>query len=197
MASPENILEVAGLRPEFMGFIFWEKSPRFFDGTIPEIPKNILKVGVFVNETIANILGKVQEHDLDFVQLHGQESPEYCAALQSENIKIIKVFSIGNAFDFDFLKPYEPYCDSFLFDTKGKMPGGNGITFDWQILKKYNSKKPLFLSGGIGIETIAAIKNLKLPIYAIDVNSKFETQPGIKNAELLKQFQSQLYELSR
>jgi phosphoribosylanthranilate isomerase len=104
-------------------------------------------------------------------------------------IEIIKVFSADENFDFGILKPFEKACDYFLFDTKGKLPGGNGTTFDWKVLSNYPSTKPFFLSGGIGIEEIAAVKEISktnLPLYAIDVNSKFEIEPGLKNIERLK-----------
>jgi phosphoribosylanthranilate isomerase len=192
MKYPDNILEVGSLLPDYMGFIFWEKSARYFDGVIPELPKSIKKVGVFVNETVEVILAKAIKYDLQAIQLHGQESVEFCADLKQEldsKIEIIKVFSVDDAFDFEVLKPFEAVCDYFLFDTKGKLPGGNGITFDWKVLKKYPSSKPFFLSGGIGMEEMKAVKEISktnLPLYAIDVNSKFEIEPGLKNIELCK-----------
>jgi phosphoribosylanthranilate isomerase len=191
MKFPENMLEVGSLLPDYMGFIFWEKSVRHFDGIIPELPKSIKKVGVFVNETVAGILEKIAKHDLQAVQLHGNESPEFCVDLKNKidhSVEIIKVFSVNDDFDFEVLIPFESVCDYFLFDTKGKLPGGNGTTFDWEVLKNYPSTKPFFLSGGIGIEELENVKQVlktNLPIYAIDVNSKFEIEPGLKNIELL------------
>ena len=186
MKYSENILEVSQLLPDYLGFIFYEKSSRFFDGEIPEISKSIKKVGVFVNATLEEIKSKIKKHDLDLIQLHGNETPEFCSNLMQERIKVIKVFSVDDDFDFQILETYENVCDYFLFDTKGKLHGGNGFTFNWQILEKYKSKKPLFLSGGIGIEEIAKIKTLNLPIFAIDVNSKFEMEPGLKNVQLCR-----------
>ena len=153
MKYPDNILEVAALLPDYMGFIFWEKSARYFDGIIPELPKSIKKVGVFVNETVESILDKVLLHDLQAVQLHGQRIGCFCEELKNKlakEVEIIKVFSIIDSFDFEAFKPFESLCDYFLFDTKGKLPGGNGTTFDWTVLEKYPSSKPFFLSGGIG-----------------------------------------------
>jgi phosphoribosylanthranilate isomerase len=176
-----------------MGFIFWEKSCRFFDGEIPNLPKSIQKVGVFVNAPIDEIVSKIKKYHLDLIQLHGNESVELCMDLKNENIQIIKVFSVNDDFDFNVLEPYEAVCDYFLFDTKGKLPGGNGIVFDWKVLETYPSTKPFFLSGGIGIEEIASVKQLlktNLPIHAIDINSKFEIEPGLKNIELLKEFKN-------
>jgi phosphoribosylanthranilate isomerase len=192
MKFPENILEVNSLQPDFMGFIFWEKSSRYFDGEMPMLPKSIKKVGVFVDESFEIIVSKIEKYDLDCVQLHGNESVEFCQKLKLIPVEIIKVFAVKDEFDFAILKLFEGVCDYFLFDTKGKLPGGNGITFDWNLLKKYPSNKPFFLSGGIGIEEIKLLKKLNLPVYAIDVNSKFEIEPGLKNIELLKSFQSQI-----
>ncbi|WP_310556544.1 phosphoribosylanthranilate isomerase [Flavobacterium sp.] len=192
MKYPENILEVSQLLPDYLGFIFYEKSSRYFDGEIPEIPNSIKKVGVFVNATLKEIISKIKKYNLDIIQLHGNETPEYCENLKNDNLEIIKVFSVDDDFNFEELSKYENVCDYFLFDTKGKLHGGNGVTFNWQILEKYKSKKPLILSGGIGIEEIEKIKKLNLPIYAIDINSKFEIEPGLKNTQLLQQFITQL-----
>lgn len=202
MKYPDNILEVGSLLPDYMGFIFWEKSARCFDGVIPELPKSIKKVGVFVNETIEVILVKAQQHNLQAVQLHGHESVEFCLDLKSkldQTIEIIKVFSVADDFNFEVLKPFENVCDYFLFDTKGKLPGGNGTTFEWKVLEKYPSSKPFFLSGGIGIEEMDAVKEISktnLPLYAIDVNSKFEIESGLKNIEKLNNFKHNLKTLN-
>ncbi|WP_455550732.1 phosphoribosylanthranilate isomerase [Flavobacterium gawalongense] len=192
MKYPGNILEVGSLLPDYMGFIFWGKSARYFDGIMPDLPKSIKKVGVFVNESIPVILEKTAKYDLQAIQLHGQESAEFCLDLKSQidaTIEIIKVFSVDDTFDFEVLKPFETVCDYFLFDTKGKLPGGNGTTFDWKVLVNYPSSKPFFLSGGIGIEEMGAVNEISktnLPIYAIDVNSKFEIEPGLKNIQLCR-----------
>ena len=192
MKFSENILEVGSLLPDFMGFIFWEKSSRYFDGEMPILPQTIKKVGVFVDESIEIIQSKIEKYDLDCIQLHGTESVEFCQKLKKIPIEIIKVFSIKDNFDFEILNNFESVCDYFLFDTKGELPGGNGTTFDWNILKKYPSIKPFFLSGGIGVEEIKLLKEINLPVYAIDVNSKFETESGLKNRKLLQSFQSQI-----
>ena len=191
-----NIAEVAALSPDYLGFIFWDKSSRFFDGEIPTLPKEIKKVGVCVNAQIDMVLRTISNYGLDAIQLHGNESVEYCTELKAKvmpYIEIIKVFSIQGEFDFSALEPYEKVCDYFLFDTKGKLPGGNGYTFDWSVLKKYPSTKPYFLSGGIGPQSTEEIHNfLKSPeaayCHSFDVNSKFEESPGLKNIEKLKQF---------
>ena len=204
MKYQDNINQVAALQPDYLGFIFYEKSSRFFEGVIPKLPKTIKKVGVFVDASLEFILSKIETHQLNVIQLHGQETPEFCNELRhaeldsaSHPIKIIKVFSIKDHFDFSVLQPFENICDYFLFDTKGKLPGGNGYTFNWDVLKNYPSTTPYFLSGGIGlgeVETILSFlqkKEFKY-CYAIDVNSKFEIKPGLKNIEALEKFKSSM-----
>ncbi|WBL21717.1 phosphoribosylanthranilate isomerase [Zunongwangia sp. HRR-M8] len=201
MKHPENIQEVAAINPDYMGFIFYEKTPRFFNAEIPKISDSIKKTGVFVKAKIADILDKINGYDLNAIQLHGGESAEFCAELKSvlkaTNIEIIKVFSVKSEFDFNQLTAFEDHVDYFLFDTKGKHKGGNGETFDWTLLKDYPSKKPFFLSGGIGLDQLEDLQEFysyfsKIGkdhlLYAVDVNSAFETEPGLKNIEKLKEF---------
>jgi phosphoribosylanthranilate isomerase len=191
MGSPENILEVAALQPDYLGFIFFEKSERNFTGSIPELSDSIIKTGVFVNATLEFVLEKINKYNFGAVQLHGKESPEYCQKIKKLEVEVFKVFSIKNDFDFETLKPYESSVDYFLFDTKGKHPGGNGFVFDWSVLKKYNSKIPFILSGGIGLNEAEAVKEIMksdLPVYALDLNSKFEIQPALKDTVSLKEF---------
>lgn len=199
MKEEKNIKSIATLDPDYMGFIFWKDSPRNISIKIPELKKKIKKTGVFINSSIKQILKIIEEENLQAVQLHGDETPEFCSKLNKlESVEVIKVFNISNSFNFSKLKLFEDSCDFFLFDTKGKLPGGNGLVFDWSILKNYKYKKPFFLSGGIGIENVDELINMKntnLPLYAIDVNSKFESQAGIKKLNLLKNFKSKLYEL--
>ncbi|MDX1363987.1 MAG: phosphoribosylanthranilate isomerase [Arenibacter latericius] len=207
MKYPDNMLEVASLQPDYLGFIFWEPSSRFFNSTLADIPNNIKKVGVFVDSPLEDILEKINQYGLQTIQLHGKESPEFCKELRQaykpiseateKELEIIKVFSIKDNFNFSVLEAYEEVCDYFLFDTKGKLPGGNGYAFSWEILKKSPSKKPYFLSGGIGLEEIEKIKDfLQRPeskyCYAIDVNSRFESAPGLKEVEKLKDFKKEV-----
>jgi phosphoribosylanthranilate isomerase len=194
MKEPSNVELVAKLQPDFLGFIFWERSPRFCVEVPQNLPKNVDKVGVFVNASFDFILEKIKTFDLQAVQLHGQETPEFCAQLNPLTT-VIKVFSIKDRFDFSELSPYETVCDYYLFDTKGKLPGGNGEEFDWKVLRSYPSQKPFFLSGGIGIDSVEKIHEIcqtTLPVYALDVNSKFEIAPGIKNKETLKKFKQSI-----
>lgn len=208
MKYVDNIQQVAELQPDYLGFIFYEKSKRNFEGIIPDLPKSIKKTGVFVNEIPEILVSLVDEYQLQAIQLHGDESVTYIQQLKTlfderfkemspklksktKPVEIIKVFGIKDAFDFNVLEPYEEVVDFFLFDTKGKERGGNGVTFNWQVLNKYNSKKPFFLSGGIGVEEADAVKNIlktDLPVYALDVNSRFETKPGLKSVDNLKKF---------
>ncbi len=205
MGSRENILEVASLQPDYLGFIFHEKSPRNFHGDIPGISSEIKKTGVFVNATLDFIAEKVKKYNFQAVQLHGEESPEFCQDLKNvpdlSKVEIIKVFSIGENFDFDILREYEGVVDFFLFDTKGKKRGGSGILFNWELLKNYPSNTPFFLSGGIGIEEVESIGELKAYfrsigkpniLYAIDVNSRFETAPALKDQNALMNFKKKL-----
>jgi phosphoribosylanthranilate isomerase len=186
MRDAKNIVEVGSLTPDYMGFIFYKDSPRYV-GSEFQIPIDLLtsvkKVGVFVNESLENILNAVKIHLLDFVQLHGDESVEICKKLKDVGIRIIKVFRVDDEFDFSKTSAYE-VADYFLFDTKGKSYGGNAKKFNWDLLKEYDNKIPFFLSGGIdssSVEEILALKNLN--IHAIDVNSGVELSPGLKSID--------------
>lgn len=185
MRSPENIMDVAALQPDYMGFIFYDQSPRFVgdDFNVPvELPSTIKRVGVFVQQSTTAITALVAKHKLDYVQLHGNESVEQCEAIQSKSIHIIKVFSVDADFDFNSVKAFIGCADYFLFDTKGKHYGGNAVAFDWSLLQKYNQEKPFFLSGGVSVENVAELKKLKgMDIHALDVNSGVETAPAIKD----------------
>lgn len=200
MKYPENIKEIAALQPDYLGFIFWKKSSRLMDvASIPELPVTTKKVGVFVDASVDEIRSKINQYQLDIVQLHGNESVSFCTEIKQLNVEIIKVFSIGTNFDFSVLEEFLPMVDYFLFDTKGKLPGGNGVTFDWKILENYPFEKPFFLSGGIGINELEAIKAFQKTkvaekCIAIDVNSQFETKPGLKNKIELEKFKKLLYE---
>ena len=198
MREPDNIAALSALQPDYMGFIFWAPSSRYVSETTPVLDKSIKKTGVFVDASVDYIQSSIPAHQLQAVQLHGEETPGYCQLVQNFGVEVIKAFSVKDAFDFSMLEAYENSCDFFLFDTKGALPGGNGYTFDWSLLKEYPSQKPFFLSGGIGLENTQEIKellNTDLPLYAIDVNSKFEVAPGLKKIEELTQFKKELYEL--
>ncbi len=207
MGQAENILEVASLKPDYLGFIFFEGSTRNFTGRIPPLPEKIKKTGVFVDASAEFILEKIRDYELQAVQLHGEESAEFCKNLKlripkGRKVVLIKVFSVRDTLDFETLKPYEGIADFFLFDTKGENKGGNGIVFNWGLLKNYSSSTPFFLSGGIGLEEIDALKNFfryleihgkKELLHGIDVNSKFETAPGRKSKFPLEKFKKQIF----
>ncbi|RYM35635.1 phosphoribosylanthranilate isomerase [Brumimicrobium glaciale] len=197
MKYPENIKAIQKLKPDFMGFIFYEKSPRLVDEEllrkIDTTDKKISTVGVFVNASITEITKKVNDFSFDYVQLHGNESAEFVKELNEEGIQIIKAFQIDENFDWGALQSYQKSVNYFLFDTPTKNYGGSGKKFNWETLNNYTQNKPFFLSGGIGIEDIHEIKNLKLPLlFGIDVNSKFETAPGEKDEELVKTMINQI-----
>ncbi|MEJ2584689.1 MAG: phosphoribosylanthranilate isomerase [Robiginitalea sp.] len=195
-----NTLEVASLEPDYLGFIFWEGSPRHYaKAGIPDLPGGITRVGVFVDAPVDYILDKVVAFGLGAVQLHGKESPEYCKELGKAlqripgSVERIKAFPVGDSFDFSSLEPYLPVSDYFLFDTKGILPGGNGRTFDWTLLQAYPFEHPFFLSGGIGEAHCEKLLGfVRSPqsrhCHALDVNSAFETRPGEKDTEALKRF---------
>ena len=189
MKLENNISEISKLKPDFMGFIFWPKSKRFFNEKSIRISNKINKVGVFVNQDYDFIIDKINNYKLDFIQLHGEEDYQFCKKIKTR-CKVIKVFNIESDFDFEILSSFESVCDYFLFDTKGDSYGGNGIKFDWKLLKKYRSKKPFLLSGGIDVTDfteILKIKELKIPLIGIDINSKFEFEPGFKNIKKVKE----------
>ena len=193
----DNIQEVASLNPDYMGFIYWEPSSRAID---PEahfnelMPPSIKKIGVFVDADPEFIEAISTRHGLDYIQLHGNESVEYLQNLKKKtSVPLIKVFAPTADFDFDQLKAYNTLVEFFLFDTKGKLPGGNGVHFDWRLLENYKEDVPYFLSGGIGpdsMEQIKAFKNLPAAKHcvALDINSKFETAPGEKDTRAISEF---------
>lgn len=185
MREPENILAVAKLRPHYMGFIFYPSSPRYVgkDFVLPEeFPSSIAKVGVFVNASSDEMMREVKRLSLDYLQLHGSESPEQVAELKEKGIKLIKVFSVDEQFDFTKLNAYEPHVEFFLFDTKGKYYGGNAMAFDWAILNGYPLDKPFFLSGGISLDNVEKVGSLTtFNLHALDINSGVEVSPGLKD----------------
>ena len=193
MREPENIEKVAQLGVDMMGFIFYPKSPRFASQSVARTAadKNVCRVGVFVNESVELISAKIQLFDLNAVQLHGNESRELCEQLHEQNglLKVIKAISVSTAGDIQKYKEYVDAVDYFLFDTKCKTVGGSGQQFDWQVLENYDGDVPFILSGGIGPEDVERIRNFHHPkCIGIDLNSKFEMEPGLKDVEMLKTF---------
>ena len=191
MKDPGNIREVGVLKPDFMGLIFYKKSPRDVSEGVAEasvaVPSGVEKVGVFVNEELGRIRELSDRYGLDLLQLHGEESAAYCKTLKKQGYRLIKAFALDSDFDFAQLEPYKSVVDYFLFDTKGKYRGGNGQAFDWKILKHYDNEVPIFLSGGIDLELVRDLDSLQdVNIYALDVNSRFEITPGLKDVKKLE-----------
>lgn len=191
MKYPENIEAVQNCQPDFMGFIFYEKSLRYVEDNlltpILNQDKNTQTIGVFVNSPIHEVIETVTTYKFDFVQLHGDESIQYTKELYNQNIKIIKAFQIQENFKWESISSYAPYVTYFLFDTATKNYGGSGKKFDWKQLNSYKEKTPFFLSGGITVNDIQDVKKLNIPqLFAIDINSKFEIEPGLKNVELIE-----------
>ena len=201
MREAENIREVEALGIDLMGFIFWPKSSRYVSERPAYLPTKCKRVGVFVDECIEEVQRIAKEYALDFIQLHGHETPDYIRQLDdplgrrtlategTQEFSIIKAFNIATADDFAACIPYEGLVDYFLFDTKGKSVGGNGEKFDWSVLKAYHGRTPFLLSGGIGPDDAARIKAIRHPRYAgIDLNSRFELSPALKDINKLKTF---------
>lgn len=199
MRNPKNILALIDhVQPDWMGLIFYPKSPRYVqDSAAAELRSvDIKKVGVFVNEKEENILKKIQEFDLSAIQLHGQESVEQTASMHDKtNVEIWKVFSVQNRIDWDEMTGFLPFVSCFLFDTASASHGGSGQKFDWNILKTYPFDKSFFLSGGLDEESLEEILDLanEIPsLGGVDLNSKFEDSPGLKNIAALKNFKNKL-----
>ena len=198
----ENFKEIAAVEPDYVGFIFYPKSKRFVeDESVFEVFPNAEKVGVFVNESIENILEKVEQYKLDVVQLHGDETADFCEELINQkhqrlltdenflDFKIWKAVGIKSIEDFQQLTTYQQVVDSFVFDTKSVDYGGTGRKFDWQLLTNYQLSTPFLLSGGIQLEDAFLLKNFQHPqCIGFDINSGFEVEPGIKKIEEVKQF---------
>lgn len=193
MTEAENIRNVELQGVDMIGFIFYPKSPRCLC-KIPEyMPVSAKRVGVFVNESKENIFTYIERFGLDYIQLHGNESPDYCCFLRNAGIHLIKAFSISQPEDLLAVSAYNGLCDYYLFDTKTPMYGGSGNQFDWNLLHRYNSRTPFLLSGGINPYCAKAINGFCHPGFAgIDINSRFETAPGIKDVERISNFLKEL-----
>ncbi len=216
MRDADNVRAVAALDIDFLGFIFYPKSPRYAQKAVPEtelmtntatasrrndmVMRKPQRVGVFVDETPQAIIAHIHNDQLDYVQLHGHELPEMIDHLKraviSDNhhsLKVIKAFSISKPDDLLQTKAYEGIADLFLFDTPTESYGGSGKKFDWQMLQAYDGHTPFLLSGGIGPEDIDRIRTFEHPqCIGIDLNSRFETAPGIKDVEALRRFTENL-----
>lgn len=192
MREEANIQALSQLQPDLMGFIFYPPSKRFVgldfnQQMLKEINPQIIKTGVFVNAQPHEVIEFSKLYGFKAIQLHGEESSEFCEEIKKEGFLILKAFGVDTNFNFEQLKPYEPFVDYFLFDTKVDSYGGSGKTFDWAILENYRLSKPFFLSGGLSLENLEEVKMIKnSQFYGVDLNSRFEIEPGLKNIEKLK-----------
>lgn len=202
MRDAENIHKVAQTGPDIMGFIFYPDSRRHLPperaGKVMEmVPEGIEKAGVFVNSTLNAVLKIGNALELDYLQLHGDESPEMCIELKKSGFRVVKVFGVDEFFDFTTLNSYRGAADYFLFDTKSPEHGGTGRVFKWEILNNYDGEIPFFLSGGIGLEHLDLLDEVKAKnLYALDVNSRFELSPGVKDLQRVKELIGKLKKLN-
>ena len=199
MRKAENIREVEALGIDLMGFIFWPKSSRYVSERPAYLPTRCKRVGVFVNEDIETIKKIADDYALDYIQLHGSETPEQISHLSplTSHLSIIKAFNIATTEDLEATKPYEGIVDYYLFDTRmppkemggGLPPGGTGIKFDWSVLSAYDAETPFLLSGGIGPNDAERVKTYNHPkCIGIDLNSRFELSPALKDIIKLRKF---------
>ncbi|MFV0364969.1 MAG: phosphoribosylanthranilate isomerase [Mangrovibacterium sp.] len=197
MREHDNIEAIKELEPDFMGFIFYPESKRYV-GDAPDIylfaiPSKINKVAVFVNESNERILTICRRFRFGYVQLHGDELPEQCAALQAEGLKVIKAFSVGDDFDFTQTEAYADVADLFLFDTATESFGGSGKQFNWEVLDSYKLDKNFLLSGGITLYDAPRLKSLQHEQFiGVDINSGFEIEPGVKDNRRVAMFKQML-----
>lgn len=196
MRERANLRDLAEkVNPDFVGFIFYPETARYFlDGT-EEIPEKIApekRVGVFVNAPIAEVTGLAKMFQIKNIQLHGHETPEYCRKIMDAGYMVVKAFGISGVADLKKVEAYQHACHYFLFDTKTENHGGSGKKFDWKILDQYKFQKPFFLSGGIDAANVHEISDLKTKPYAIDINSRFELSPGVKDIVKIELFKSNL-----
>ena len=193
MTDGENIRQTEQLGVDFIGFIFYPRSPRFLFEMPTYLPVRSQRIGVFVNESKDNILMYADRFGLDYIQLHGNESPEFCHNLQAAGMKLIKAFSIATPRDLSSVPAYEGLCQYYLFDTKTPQYGGSGNQFDWTLLNRYTGNTPFLLSGGINQYSAAAVRNFHHPRLAgVDINSRFESSPGLKDIGRIQTFISEL-----
>ena len=198
MREAANLAAIADLTPDYLGFIFYGKSARYMRDTLSPAQVSSLsagskRVGVFVDASLAEVQEAATTYGLDYVQLHGHETPDYCQQAHELGLRIIKAFAIDSAFDFSQLAAYAPACALFLFDTKGALPGGNGVAFDWQVLQQYHGPVGFLLSGGLGLANLPELLAFEHPyLRGYDFNSHLETAPGVKDADATRELLAQL-----
>jgi phosphoribosylanthranilate isomerase len=190
MTEGENIRDIESLGVDLIGFIFYPGSPRCVHEVPSYLPRRAGRVGVFVDATREEILRRHDTFRFDYIQLHGSESPEFCSRLREQDgLRVIKAFGIADEDVRNTVAGYEGACDLFLFDTKTPGHGGSGQRFDWSVMDDYEEKTHFILSGGLGMDTVATLRSFIYPYLAgFDLNSRFETAPGIKDPELMEIF---------
>lgn len=192
LIQKSNLESVVASGVDFVGLIFYPKSPRYMankllPADLDALREHVSFVGVFVNESLEVLIEISRQYHLNIIQLHGNESPEYCQMVQEHGFLVMKVFGVGDSFDFSLLKPYLPFVDYFLFDTKSPQHGGTGVSFQWSVLQDYPYDKPFWVGGGVGVENLPSLLSLHLPhLYAVDMNSALEISPGIKDIAKVK-----------
>jgi phosphoribosylanthranilate isomerase len=192
MKYPDNISALSDIKPDYMGFIFYPSSKRFIGldfqkSDLNAIDKEIIKTAVFVNAHLHEVVEFGNLYGFKTIQLHGSETPEFCELLKEQGFKIIKAFGVDEDFDFKTIESFVNSVDFFLFDTKTKEYGGSGQVFNWEVLDNYHLEKPFLLSGGLSLDNLASIKKIENPyFYGVDLNSKFEIEPGLKDIEKLE-----------
>jgi phosphoribosylanthranilate isomerase len=194
MRDARNVKEISEASPDFIGFIFYGGSKRFV-GNEPSmhiflnVPERTEKVAVFVNETPERVIGIAEKYRIGTIQLHGNETPHFCSMMKSSGLAVIKAFGIDTGFNFDLLVPYLDACDYFLFDMKSESLGGSGMKFNWSLLERYVYNKKFFLSGGIGSNDADLIRSFShSQMFCIDINSRFEISPGLKDPVIVRDF---------
>ena len=195
MREPDNIRAVEQLGADWLGFIFWPRSSRYVSERPSYLPQQAKRVGVFVDADMADVLLHIADYGLHVIQLHGKESPDYIQTLRTADpaTLVIKALNVATPADLEQTKAYEGLVDYFLFDTKGPSVGGNGTQFDWTVLDAYHGMTPFLLSGGIGPDDASRVSAFRHPRLAgIDLNSRFEQSPALKDVNLLRRFLSQL-----
>ena len=198
----DNIHAVAGLQPDYIGFIMFSRSPRYVGESFSmphDLPEEIRKVGVYVNSSIESVLQTADKFDFNAIQLHGDETVQYCQELKrAYNGQIFKAIRVKDKIDLTELEQYASTVDFFLFDTQSSKYGGTGKRFNWKVLEDYNLDVPYFLSGGIDVESLDDLHRLDLSkLQALDINSRFEVSPGLKDIQMLKEFQRRFAEFNK
>ena len=190
LKHPDNITAITALSPDYVGFICYAPSPRYASDlqteTLDLLPESIYKTAVFVNEDAETITKLTDTYNFDAIQLHGNEGPEFCDSFR-DKVTVIKAFGVDKDFNFDRLQEFAGNVDYFLFDTRTDKHGGSGESFDWSLLDKYKMDTPFFLSGGLSLDNLAEVRSIKHPqFYGVDLNSRFEIEPGLKDINKLK-----------